>query len=51
MNAHEEYHSGGISMAGLNPRITVEPGKMGASPAFVACASRSMISHRTSHPE
>ena len=34
MNAHEEYHGGGTSMAGLNPRITVEPGKMGGKPCI-----------------
>ena len=28
-----EYY-GGVSMSGLNPRITVEPGKMGAKPCI-----------------
>jgi len=28
------YHRGGASMAGLNPRITVEPGKMGGKPCI-----------------
>src|ERR1019366_4416506 len=34
INAYEEYHGNGTSMAGLNPRITVEPGKMGGKPCI-----------------
>ena len=33
-NRVEGYHAGGTFMADLNPRITVEPGKMGGKPCI-----------------
>lgn len=47
----EEYDGGRASMAGLNPAITLEPGKMGGEPCIRGLRFTVSMPHRICRPE